>query len=600
MLKSHDCGELRVEHAGARVELAGWVHRRRDHGGVIFLDLRDRSGLVQVVFHPEKAAEAYKTAAGVRIEYVLRVVGTVVQRKPDTVNPNLPSGEIEVAAAELEVLNPAKTPPFAVNEHTEVDESVRLKYRYIDLRRPEMLAALTLRHRLNRHIRDFMADHGFLEVETPMMIAATPEGARDYLIPSRLQRGSFYALPQSPQQLKQLLMVAGLERYYQIARCFRDEDLRADRQPEFSQLDFELSFADENDILDLLEELFTGLVRALRPDLRLVTPFPRLTFADTVERFGSDKPDLRYGLELRDCTDLVGGSEFAVFRSAVTAGGRVRAVLYPGGAALSRKEVDALTELAKTLGAKGLVSLQFRAAPADAGDTDIRGPMLRHIGLEAATAIGRRCEAGAGDMVLLAAGTASLVNTVLDGLRREIARRLSLADPTVLHFAFITDFPLLEWDEGEGRWNALHHPFTAPLEEDLPLLETDPGRVRSRAYDTVANGFELGSGSIRIHRRELQERIFALLGISPEEARARFGHLLEAFEYGAPPHGGFAAGLDRIAMLLSGRENIREVIAFPKTQSAIDPLTGAPSPVSEEQLAELGLALREPSGGLER
>ena len=600
MLKNHDCGELRVAHAGARVELAGWVHRRRDHGGVIFLDLRDRSGLVQVVFHPEKAAEAYKTAAGVRVEYVLRVVGTVVQRKPDTVNPNLPSGEVEVAAAELEVLNPAKTPPFAVNERTEVDESVRLKYRYIDLRRPEMLAALTLRHRLHRHIRDFMADHGFLEVETPMMIAATPEGARDYLIPSRLQHGSFYALPQSPQQLKQLLMVAGLERYYQIARCFRDEDLRADRQPEFSQLDFELSFADENDILALLEELFTGLARALRTDLRLVTPFPRLTFADAVERFGSDKPDLRYGVELRDCTDLVGGSEFAVFRSAVTAGGRVRAVLYPGGAALSRKEVDALTEFAKTFGAKGLVSLQFRAAPADAGDTDVHGPMLRHIGLEAATAIGRRCEAGPGDMVLLAAGTASLVNTVLDGLRREIARLLGLADPTVLHFAFITDFPLVEWDEREVHWSALHHPFTAPLEEDLPLLEADPGRVRSRAYDTVANGFELGSGSIRIHRRDLQERIFALLGISPEEARARFGHLLEAFEYGAPPHGGFAAGLDRIAMLLSGRENIREVIAFPKTQSAIDPLTGAPSPVPEEQLAELGLALREPSEGLER
>ena len=498
------------------------------------------------------------------------------------------------------MLNPAKTPPFAVNERTEVDESVRLKYRYIDLRRPEMLAALTLRHRLHRHIRDFMADHGFLEVETPMMIAATPEGARDYLIPSRLQHGSFYALPQSPQQLKQLLMVAGLERYYQIARCFRDEDLRADRQPEFSQLDFELSFADENDILALLEELFTGLARALRTDLRLVTPFPRLTFADAVERFGSDKPDLRYGVELRDCTDLVGGSEFAVFRSAVTAGGRVRAVLYPGGAALSRKEVDALTEFAKTFGAKGLVSLQFQAAPADAGDTDVHGPMLRHIGLEAATAIGRRCEAGPGDMVLLAAGTASLVNTVLDGLRREIARLLGLADPTVLHFAFITDFPLVEWDEREVHWSALHHPFTAPLEEDLPLLEADPGRVRSRAYDTVANGFELGSGSIRIHRRDLQERIFALLGISPEEARARFGHLLEAFEYGAPPHGGFAAGLDRIAMLLSGRENIREVIAFPKTQSAIDPLTGAPSPVPEEQLAELGLALREPSEGLER
>ncbi len=596
MLKNANCGDLRPDKAGTTVELAGWVHRRRDHGGVIFIDLRDRSGLVQVVFNSDIANDAYELASTVRSEYVVRIKGEVVPRSAETVNPNLPSGEIEVTAAQLEILNPAKTPPFPVNEDADVDvdENVRLKYRYVDLRRAVMQRSLAVRAQMNRYIRNFMADRDFLEVETPMLVAATPEGARDYLVPSRLQPGSFYALPQSPQQLKQLLMVAGVERYYQIARCMRDEDLRADRQPEFTQLDLEWSFAEEKDILDLTEELFTGLVKEVRPDLRVPSPWPRLTYADVVERYGSDKPDLRYGLELADCSDLVKDSEFGVFSGAIAAGGRVRAVVYPGGAELSRKQVDQFTKLAKTMGAKGLVSLQFSADPDVAVEDDIRAPILRHLGVETAKAIGRRCAAKAGDLVLLAADADGVVNTVLDGLRREIAARLNLVDEGVLHFAFVTDFPLVEWSEADQRWNASHHLFTAPHPDDLALLDSDPGRVRSRAYDMIANGYEIASGSIRIHQSDVQRRIFSLLGIGEEEARSRFGHMLDAFEYGAPPHGGIAPGLDRMAMLLTGNDNIREVIAFPKTQSASDPMMGAPSPVPDEQLAELGLALRHP------
>ena len=593
MLKSHGCGVLRRGHAGARVTLAGWVHRRRDHGRLIFLDLRDRDGIVQVVVRPlEDEDSAYTAASGVRSEYVLRVTGEVVLRSADTVNADLATGEVEVIAERVEVLNAAKTPPFAVNEETvDVDELVRMRYRYIDIRRPQMLAALELRHRLNQQIRGFMTERGFLEVETPLMVAATPEGARDYVVPSRLQPGAFYALPQAPQQLKQLLMVAGVERYFQIARCFRDEDLRADRQPEFTQLDLEWSFAEEEDILALLEELFATVTAALRPDLTVPRPFPRLTWHEAMERFGSDKPDLRYGLELSDCSDIAARSSFGVFSRAVADGGRVRGITMPGGAALSRREVDGFTDLARTLGAPGLVSMQFAADPAEASEDQIRSPVLRHLGVEDARAIGGRCGAAAGDLVLLAAGGAGMAATVLDGIRRELARRLALADPTVLQYGFITDFPLVEWDAEGRRWNALHHPFTAPQAQDMPLLGTEPGRVRARAYDTIANGFELGSGSIRIHEREIQEQVFELLGIGRAEARERFGHLLEAFEYGAPPHGGFAFGIDRAAMLLAGRENIREVIAFPKTQSAADPLTGAPQPLSAEQLAELHLSV---------
>ena len=596
MLKTHNCGDLRVRHVGEPVTLAGWVHRRRDHGGVTFIDLRDRAGVVQIVFHPDAAGADPSLAAlpGVRGEYVLRVTGDVVERSEATKNANLGSGHIEVQAATLEILNEAKTPPFAISDDIEVDEIVRLQYRYVDLRRPAMVRALEMRHGMNQYIRNFMSSRAFTEVETPIMVAATPEGARDYLVPSRLHHGAFYALPQSPQQLKQLLMVGGIERYFQIARCFRDEDLRADRQPEFTQLDIEVSFVEEDDILTMMEELFHGLSRTLRSDLHIPTPFPRLTYADVVERFGSDKPDLRYGLELADCSDLVRDSAFGVFRATVESGGRVRAVVMPGGASLSRKQVDEFTDLAKTMGAKGLVSIQFSAAPSDATADDVRSPVLRHLGIETVRAIGVRCDAKPGDLVLLAAGPDGLVNTVLDGLRRDIARRLDLADPQILQFAFITDFPMFEWDAGGHRWDALHHPFTAPHLDDVGLLDSDPGQARARAYDAIANGYELGSGSIRIHRRAMQSRIFNLLGIGPEEQEARFGHLLRAFEYGAPPHGGFAVGLDRVVMLLMGVENIREVIAFPKTQSATDPLTGAPSAVTAAQLEELGIRLAAP------
>ncbi|MCZ6708298.1 MAG: aspartate--tRNA ligase [Chloroflexi bacterium] len=592
MLKTENCGELGLDQVGRSVRLAGWVHRRRDHGGVIFLDLRDRSGLVQVVLRSETAAEAYAAADEVRNEYVLEIQGNVLARESQTVNPNMPTGEIEVVATRLVVLNPAKPLPIQVNEDDEVDELIRLKYRYIDLRRDAMRRSLELRHRMNHYIRNFMTERDFWEIETPQLTAATPEGARDYVVPSRLHHGTFYALPQAPQQFKQLLMVAGIERYFQIARCFRDEDLRADRQPEFTQLDVEWSFVDEEDILGLMEELFNGLTRELRPDMTTPSPWSRIPYAEALERFGTDQPDLRFGLELSDCSDLVKDSGFGVFAGAVEAGGRVRGVVMPTGAELSRKEVDRFTDLAKTLGAKGLVSIQFSADPSTATEDDVRSPVLRHLGLETANAIGQRCGAASGDLVLLAADADSVVNTTLDGIRREIARRLELADPLALHYAFITEFPLVEWNSDEDRWDAMHHPFTAPFEADMDKLESDPGAVRARAYDIVANGYELASGSIRIHQRDMQERVFRLLGMDEAEAQERFGHMLEAFEYGAPPHGGIAPGLDRVAMLLAGRSNIREVIAFPKTQAATDPMTGAPSPIPQEQLDELAIITR--------
>ena len=595
MLKTHGCGTLRAAQAGESVTLAGWVHRRRDHGQLIFIDLRDRDGIVQVVVRPDDYPDAYAVANDVRGEYVLRVVGDVVERSEATRNPNLATGDVEVVATSVEMLNAAKTPPFSVSEDDEVNELVRMQYRYIDLRRPSMVAALELRHRLNQFIRDFMTERGFLEVETPILVAATPEGARDYVVPSRLTPGAFYALPQAPQQFKQLLMVAGVERYFQIARCFRDEDLRADRQPEFAQLDLEWSFCEEEDILGLLEQLFAGVAAALRPDLTVPRPFPRLSWHEAMERFGSDKPDLRYGLELSDCSDIAETSGFGVFSSTIANGGRVRGIVMPGGASLSRREVDGFTNLAKTMGAPGLVSLQFSADPSEAGEDDVRSPVLRHLGIEDARKIGERCGASAGDLVLLAAGESGMVSTVLDGIRRELARRLDLVDDSVLNFGFVTDFPLVEWDAEGERWDALHHPFTAPQAADLHLLDSDPAKVRARAYDTICNGFELGSGSIRIHERDLQMRVFELLGVGAEEAQQRFGHMLNAFEYGAPPHGGFAFGIDRVAMLLAGTENIREVIAFPKTMSASDPMTGAPMPITDEQLEELHLRINAPA-----
>ena len=604
MLKSHFCGELRKEHIGQQITLAGWVHRRRDHGGLVFLDLRDSQGLVQVVIHPEEP-EAHTVAGDVRNEFVLLVRGEVVARQPGTENERLPTGEIEVRARELEVLNASRTPPFPVNEETEVEELLRLRYRYIDLRRERMQRNFWLRHRTIAFIRRFLGERGFIEIETPILTNSTPEGARDYLVPSRLQPGSFYALPQSPQQYKQLLMVAGFERYFQIARCFRDEDLRADRQPEFTQLDLEMSFASEEDILSLFEEMFTGLARAVRPDLKLVTPFPRLTFEESMRRFGTDKPDLRYGMELFDLSELAASSEFGVFSNAVGSGGSVEGICVPSGAELSRKEIDKLTTFVQGYGAKGLVSIAL-LGEGDIGSLtaeDVRSPVAKYLSPELLRGAAKLAGAQRGDLLLLVAGGGGMrklepgsvqrVKPSLDGLRREVAARLKLADPETLHYAYITEFPLVEWNDEDDRWEAAHHLFTAPMEEDLHLFESDPARIRSRAYDLVCNGYELSSGSVRIHQRELQERVFRLLGISEEDVRARFGHMLEAFEYGAPPHAGFAPGIDRIVAQLAGEDDIREVFAFPKTKNASDPMTGAPSPVTDEQLRTLHISVVE-------
>jgi aspartyl-tRNA synthetase len=603
VLKSDYCGELREAHAGREVTLAGWVHRRRDHGGLIFLDLRDSSGLVQVVVNPQEAPPAHAVASDVRGEYVLQVRGEVRLRRPGTVNASLPTGAIEVAAAEITVLNASKTPPFYINEDSPVEELLRLRYRYLDLRRERMHGNILLRHRVAHFIRGFLTEGGFVEIETPILANATPEGARDYLVPSRVNPGNFYALPQSPQQFKQLLMVAGFERYFQIARCFRDEDLRADRQPEFTQLDLEMSFATQEDILQLTEELYTRMAQTLRPDLGLVKPFPRLTYAECMRRFGTDKPDLRYGLELCDLTEHVRTTEFAVFRGAVESGGRVEGLCVPGGAEFSRREIDSLTETARSLGARGLVSIAYLAEPRGATEDQVRCPVLRHLGLDLARSIGMLAGAGAGDLVLIVAGeggmpakapgSAGRVKPALDALRRTLADKLGLADPGRLAFLWVVDFPLFEWSEEDERWDAVHHLFTSARREDLALLASDPGSVRSNAYDIVCNGQEIGGGSIRIHDRAEQESILRLLKVSEQEARERFSHMLDAFEYGAPPHGGIACGLDRTAALLGGEEDIREFIAFPKTKSAADLMTGSPSPGDSKLLDLLRIKVIE-------
>ena len=593
MMRTHRCGELRLEHEGASVTLAGWVHRRRDHGGLVFIDLRDASGLVQVVFHPERAPEAFAVASDVRNEFVLRVIGTVAARRPGTENTELPTGAIEVVAERAEVLNPAETPPFPVNQDTAVDELTRLRYRYLDLRRERMASNLRLRHRVVKFIRDYLDERDFIEVETPVLNLATPEGARDYLVPSRVHPGHFYALPQSPQQWKQLLMVAGAERYFQIARCYRDEDLRADRQPEFTQLDLEMSFVEEEDILGLTEALYTALAAAVGPQFEVPTPFMRLTYAEAMERYGSDKPDLRYGLEIADLSPLVAGGEFGVFRSAIEAGGRVRGFAIPGGGATPRRELDALTALAREAGAGGLVTVAYGGEGALHGLTpeDVRSPAARFIDVPTFEAMGRACGASRDDLLLIAAGPDALTSRVLDVLRRRVAEERALADPNRLVFVFITEFPMFEWDADDERWSAVHHLFTAPFDEDLDLIESDPASVRSHAYDIVCNGQEIGSGSIRIHRRELLMRVLKRLGMDESEAMAKFGHMLEAFTYGAPPHGGIAPGIDRTVALVAGERDLREVIAFPKTKSAADAMTGAPSPVGARQLAELHIDL---------
>lgn len=579
MQRSHQCGTLTTEHIGQTVTLNGWVQTRRDLGGVLFIDLRDRSGIVQIVFNPDYSGEALKIADRVRSEYVLAVTGTVVKRDEETVNPNLPTGLIEVQITEIEVLNASKTPPFFIEDGIEVDESLRLKYRYMDLRRPEMQETLRLRSKAAKVFRDFLDEKEFIEVETPILTKSTPEGARDYLVPSRVHEGEFFALPQSPQVYKQLLMVGGLERYYQIARCFRDEDLRADRQPEFTQVDIETSFLQQDELLPMMEDLMVKLFRETK-GVEIETPFQRITYADAMGKYGSDKPDLRFGMELVELNDIVATSGVKVFASVIEKGGEVKCLNAKGCGTWTRKEIDDLGPYAARYGAKGLAWIQVK-------EGEFKGPIVKFMSPEEIEAIRERTGAEGGDLLLFSADNKKVVADVLGALRLKIGRQLGLIDDNKFKFAWVVDFPLLGYDEDEKRYVAEHHPFTRPKEEDLHLFETDPGQIRAQAYDLVLNGYEVGGGSMRIYKRDVQEKMFAALGLSTEEAYDKFGFLLDAFEYGTPPHGGIAFGFDRLVMLLAGRNNLRETIAFPKTASSTDLLMNAPSEVDTKQLEQL-------------
>ncbi|HUH07370.1 MAG TPA: aspartate--tRNA ligase [Egibacteraceae bacterium] len=585
-LRTHGAGTLRREHDGEQVTLAGWVARQRDHGGVAFIDLRDRSGVVQVVADPSAGA-ALEAAHDVRSEYVVRVAGAVRVRPEGMANPSLDTGEVEVAASNLEILSAAETPPFPIEDRIEADENLRLTYRYLDMRRPSVARALQLRSQITGVIRRYMEEHGFLDIETPILTKSTPEGARDFLVPSRLQPGEMYALPQSPQLFKQLLMVAGVERYYQIARCFRDEDLRADRQPEFTQLDLEASFVDEEDIYSLMEGLLTRLWHEVL-GVQIPTPFPRMTYDEALRRYGSDKPDTRFGMELIDLGEVFAKTDVGVFKAALDAGGAVIAVRLPGGADLTRKQLDEWTEFAKRRGAKGLAWAMVEESAA------LRSPLAKFMSDAEVTELLGATQAEAGDALFFAAGPTRFAQELMGALRIALARDRGLVADGDWRFLWITEPPMFEWDEQAGRWGALHHPFTLPTDESLARLEDAPGEALARAYDVVLNGVELGSGSIRIHRRDMQERVFAVLGIGPQEAEERFGFFLRGLSFGTPPHGGFAPGLDRLVMLMAGGQSLRDVIPFPKTQSGSDPMTGAPGAVDAEQLAEVGLRLVPP------
>ena len=586
MYKTHTCGELRAAHVNQKVTIAGWVHRRRDHGGVIFLDLRDRYGIIQVTVNPNLSKETLEHVANVRMEWVLQITGTVHKRPVGMENPKMQTGEVEVIAESIDVLNPAKTLPFMVSGENDLpDENMRLRYRYLDLRRERMSRNLILRHKVVKFMRDFLDKQNFIEIETPILFKATPEGARDYLVPSRIYPGQFYALPQSPQQLKQLLMVAGMDRYFQIARCFRDEDLRGDRQPEFTQLDLEMSFVQREDVLALVEQLYTEMIPAVTPHKKLLSsPWPKFSYREVVEKYGTDKPDLRFGMELIDVSDIFAKSDFRVFQSAIESGGAIKCIVARGCADYSRKEVDALTESAKALGSKGLATLAVTSE-------GLKGTAAKFVKPEEAEAVKAKVSAKEGDLILFAADQGAVVNKVLGGLRVIFRDKLDLADPNLMAFAWVVDFPMFAWNEEEQKWDAEHHPFTMPQLDDLPKFETNPAEILSDAYDMVCNGYEMASGSIRIHRSDIQLKVFQLLGLSGDQIEQKFGHMLEAFEYGAPPHGGMAPGIDRLVMLLADEPNIREVIAFPKNQTGRDVMADAPSEVEPKQLKELHIKI---------
>jgi aspartyl-tRNA synthetase len=582
--RTHYCGELRKEDIGKEVCMMGWVHRRRDHGGLIFIDLRDRTGIGQLALDPDRDPEAHAKAEAVRNEFVVAAIGKVSPRPEGTVNQKMATGEVEVEISEIRILNPAKTPPFMLDEFTEVAENLRLKYRYLDLRREGIQQNLIMRHKVTQTVRNYLTENDFLEIETPMLTKSTPEGARDYLVPSRVNLGNFYALPQSPQIFKQLLMVSGFDRYFQIVRCFRDEDLRADRQPEFTQIDCELSFVDRDDIMSVMEGMIATVFKKTI-GAEITVPVPRMTYAEALERYGIDNPDLRFKMELINITELVKGCGFKVFASVAENGGLVKAINAKGCATFSRRELDDLTDFVSIYGAKGMAWVKIQE------DGTWQSPIAKFFTEQELADIGTALNAQPGDLLLFGADTPAITNEALGRLRGHLGNKLGLANPNDYKFVWITDFPLLEWDGEVRRHVAVHHPFTAPMDEDVPLLETEPGKVRAKAYDLVLNGSEIGGGSIRIHNQDVQSQMFKLLGIGEEEAREKFGFLLDALEFGAPPHGGIAFGLDRVMMILTGASSIRDVIAFPKTQKATCLMSEAPGAVDEKQLRELGIRL---------